>query len=328
MTDLKPRIGLVGAGGIASAHLPGLLRSGGTVSVFSEEYAPAFRNNDRIRIASSLEELIEWADILDVATPTNTHHGIVKQALSVGKDVICEKPLALTEEDAAELVSLAERNNLRLFPAHVVRYYPAYRELKRAVDAGSLGELAVMRFVRSGAFPQQPWFADTSRSGGVVGDLMIHDLDMARWLAGDVVRVSAVRHRTESAGHPLEAAHVLLTHASGTITHVAGLWGASDLHFTTEFSVTGTLGSLTYSSRAEENYATDPDHLTADANFLPPRDEDDDDPYAREIQDFISARQGSSTPRVSSRDGLEAVRIAVAAMTSIESGQPVELARQ
>lgn len=327
MTDVKPRIGLVGAGGIASAHLPGLLRSGSAVSVFSEEYGPAFRNNDSVRIASSLDELIGWAEIVDVATPTNTHHAVVTKALEAGRHVICEKPLALSVDDAAELLSLADRHGVHIFPAHVVRWFPAYHEAKRAVDSGALGDLAVMRFVRSGAFPKQPWFADSSRSGGVVADLMIHDLDQARWLAGDVVRVSAVRRRTEEDGHPLEAAHVLLTHASGTITHLAGLWGASDLHFTTEFSVTGTLGSLTYSSRAEENYLIDPAHLATGSTFLPSRDEDNDDPYALEIRDFVAACRGGETPRVTGADGLEAVRLAVAALTSIDTGQPVEIVR-
>ena len=327
MTDVKPRIGLVGAGGIASAHLPGLLRSGGAVTVFSEDYGPAFRDNPRIRIASSLDDLLGWAEIVDVATPTNTHHGIVKQALTAGRHVICEKPLALTVDDADELVHLAEHQHVHLFPAHVVRWFPAYRELKQAVSVGSLGELAVMRFVRSGAFPRQPWFADSSRSGGVVADLMIHDLDIARWLAGDVVRVSAVRQRTADDDHPFEAAHVLLTHASGTITHLAGLWGAGDLHFTTEFSVTGTLGSLAYSSRAEQNYLTDPGTLASGSTFLPPRDEDDDDPYALEIRDFVAACREGTTPRVTAADGLEAVRLAVAALTSIDTGQPVEIVR-
>ena len=326
MTDRKPRIGLVGAGGIASAHLPGLLRSGGEVRVFSEHFGPAFRDNDRVRAAGSLEELIAWAEIVDVATPSDTHHGIAAMALAAGRHVICEKPLALSVEDAAELVTLAERNDVHLFPAHVVRYFPAYHEAKRALDAGSLGPVAVMRFVRSGSFPWQPWFAETERSGGVVGDLMIHDLDTARWFAGDVVRVSATRRRIEEGGRPVEAAHVLLTHASGTITHVAGLWGAPDLRFTTEFSVTGTLGSLTFSSAAEENYVIDPPHLVQASNFLPARDEDDDDPYTMEIAAFVASCRGGSAPRVAARDGLEAVRVAAAALASIRTGQPVEIA--
>ena len=125
----------------------------------------------------------------------------------------------------------------------------------------------------------------------------------------------------------MEAAHVLLTHASGTITQVAGLWGAPDLRFTTEFSVTGTLGSLTFSSGAEENYVLDPSHLVDGSNFLPARDEDDDDPYTREIAAYVAACRGGAAPRVAARDGLEAVRIAVAALTSIETGQPVEIAQ-
>ncbi|HET9126609.1 MAG TPA: Gfo/Idh/MocA family oxidoreductase [Propionibacteriaceae bacterium] len=327
MTEPKPRIGLVGAGGIASAHLPGLRAAAGELRVFSEAYGPAFGKDAGVRRADSLDDLIDWAEIIDVATPSDTHYRIAAQALTAGRHVICEKPLALRVEDAAELVALAERHGVRLFPAHVVRYFPAYAEAKRAVDAGALGPLAVMRFVRSGSFPWQPWFADTRRSGGVVGDLMIHDVDIARWFAGEVVRVSAVRHRLDEGDRPVEAAHVLLTHASGTITQVAGLWGAPDLRFGTEFSVTGTLGALTYSSAAEENYVVDPAHLVTGSNFLPAREADDDDPYTQEITSFVAACLGGPAPRVDAGDGLEAVRIAVAALTSIGTGQPVDLAR-
>lgn len=326
MTEPKPRIGLVGAGGIASAHLPGLLAAAGELRVFSEAYGPVFGEDAGVRRADSLDDLIDWAEIIDVATPSDTHYRIAAQALTAGRHVICEKPLALRVEDAAELVALAERRGVRLFPAHVVRYFPAYWQAKRAVDSGSLGELAVMRFVRSGSFPGQSWFADTRRSGGVVGDLMIHDLDIARWLAGDVVRVSAVRRRIDEGERPVEAAHVLLVHASGTISHVSGLWGAPDLRFTTEFSVTGTLGSVTHASGAEENYVIDPSSLAAGSNFLPAHDEDDADPYTMEIAAFVDACRGGPAPRVTARDGLEAVRIADAALTSIETGQPVELA--
>ncbi|MBK0297482.1 gfo/Idh/MocA family oxidoreductase, partial [Bacillus sp. S34] len=68
-------------------------------------------------------------------------------------------------------------------------FFPAYVRLKEAVTTGLLGDLAVLRFVRSGAFPTRtPWFADRALSGGIVMDQMIHDIDIARWVAGEVVR--------------------------------------------------------------------------------------------------------------------------------------------
>ncbi|WP_439693403.1 Gfo/Idh/MocA family protein [Curtobacterium sp. SP.BCo] len=333
MSDTPPRIGLVGAGGIAYAHMPGLLRLG-TVTVYAQDGAPelaaafaadADAAGSSITVVDSLDELLAAVDLVDVVTPTFAHAEVVRAALAAGKDVVSEKPLARTDADAADLAERAREAGRQLYPAHVVRFFPAYVRLKEAVTTGLLGDLAVLRFVRSGAFPTRtPWFADRALSGGIVMDQMIHDLDIARWVAGDVVRVSAVSVRGGTDTEPVEAAHVLLTHASGAITHVAGIWGPSHLGFSTEYSVTGTLGSLSHSSLAEQDYVADlavPEGLDG---FLPQIDPADD-PYGLELREFTAAFAGGAAPRVTAEDGVEAVRIANAALESLETGQPVDL---
>ncbi|GAA3341660.1 Gfo/Idh/MocA family oxidoreductase [Curtobacterium pusillum] len=333
MSDTSPRIGLVGAGGIAYAHMPGLLRLG-PVTVYAldggSELAAAFTSAaeaacSSITVVDSLDDLLAVVDVVDVVTPTFAHAEVVRAALAAGKDVISEKPLARTDADAADLAERARDAGRRLYPAHVVRFFPAYVRLKEAVTTGLLGDLAVLRFVRSGAFPTRtPWFADRALSGGIIMDQMIHDLDIARWVAGDVVRVSAVSVRGGENAAPVEAAHVLLTHASGAITHVAGIWGPPHLGFSTEYSVTGTLGSLSHSSRAEQDYVTDLATQDALDGFLPQIDPADD-PYGTELEEFTAAFAGGPDPRVSAEDGIEAVRIANAALESLETGQPVSL---
>lgn len=334
MSDTSPRIGLVGAGGIAYAHMPGLLRLGSVV-VYAQDGAPelaaafapaASAAGTSITVVDSLDELLATADLVDVVTPTFAHAEVVRAALAAGKDVVSEKPLARTDADAAELVDLARDAGRQLYPAHVVRFFPAYVRLKEAVTTGLLGDLAVLRFVRSGAFPTRtPWFADHALSGGIVMDQMIHDIDIARWVAGEVVRVSAVSVRGGTDAEPVEAAHVLLTHASGAISHVAGIWGPQHLGFSTEYSVTGTLGSLSHSSRAEQDYVADLAAPEALDGFLPQVDPADD-PYGAELQEFVAAFSGGAAPRVSAEDGVAAVRIANAALESLETGQPVDLA--
>ncbi|MFJ3034694.1 Gfo/Idh/MocA family protein [Curtobacterium pusillum] len=334
MSDTSPRIGLVGAGGIAYAHMPGLLRLGSVV-VYAQDGAPelaaafgpaASAAGTSITVVDSLDELLATVDLVDVVTPTFTHAEVVRAALAAGKDVVSEKPLARTDADAAELVVLAQDAGRQLYPAHVVRFFPAYVRLKEAVTTGLLGDLAVLRFVRSGAFPTRtPWFADRALSGGIVMDQMIHDIDIARWVAGEVVRVSAVSVRGGTDAEPVEAAHVLLTHASGAISHVAGIWGPQHLGFSTEYSVTGTLGSLSHSSRAEQDYVADLAAPEALDGFLPQVDPADD-PYGAELQEFVAAFAGGTAPRVSAEDGVAAVRIANAALESLETGQPVDLA--
>jgi len=334
MSDTSPRIGLVGAGGIAYAHMPGLLRLGSVV-VYAQDGAPelaaafapaASAAGTSITVVDSLDELLATVDLVDVVTPTFAHAEVVRAALAAGKDVVSEKPLARTDADAAELVDLAREAGRQLYPAHVVRFFPAYVRLKEAVTTGLLGDLAVLRFVRSGAFPTRtPWFADRALSGGIVMDQMIHDIDIARWVAGEVVRVSAVSVRGGTDAEPVEAAHVLLTHASGAISHVAGIWGPQHLGFSTEYSVTGTLGSLSHSSRAEQDYVADLASPEALDGFLPQVDPADD-PYGAELQEFVAAFAGGAAPRVTAQDGVAAVRIANAALESLETGQPVDLA--
>ncbi|MEA9983964.1 Gfo/Idh/MocA family oxidoreductase [Subtercola sp. RTI3] len=325
MTLSSLKIGLVGAGGISNSHLPHLLTLGADVYVFSDAGAADLVARHGGTVVDTLDELLAIVDYVDVATPTFTHYAAAKRALEAGKDVISEKPLARTDEEAAELVQLAERLGRRLYPAHVVRFFPEYVRLHEAVQSGLLGDLAVLRFSRSGAFPTRtPWFADRALSGGIIMDQMIHDIDIARWVAGEVVRVSAVSNRAGTAAAPVEAAHVLLTHASGAISHVAGIWGPAHLPFTTEYSVTGTLGSIEHSSAAERNYTA---HLleAAEQGGLLPDVDPAENPYFAELREFTEAFGGGPEPRVSVVDGAEAVRLANAALLSLETGQPVEL---
>jgi predicted dehydrogenase len=325
MTRAPLKVGLIGAGGISNSHLPNLLALGADVYVHSlEGAADLVARHSGGTVVGSLDELLDAVDIVDVVTPTPTHFALVKRALEAGKDVISEKPLARTDEQARELEELAARLGRRLYPAHVVRFFPAYVRLHEAVTAGLLGDLAVLRFSRSGAFPTRtPWFADRAQSGGIIMDQMLHDIDIARWVAGEVTRVSAVSSKAGDAEHPIEAAHVLLSHRSGAISHIAGLWGPAHLAFTTEFSVTGTLGTLEHSSAAERNVRTDLAESATGGGILPDVDPTDD-PYFLELREFVGAFTGGADPRVGLRDGVEAVRLANAALSSLESGQPVE----
>jgi predicted dehydrogenase len=320
------RTGLVGAGVISHAHLPALLALSREVVVFSEVGAPELvAAHGGGTVVDSFAELLDRVDVVDVATPTSTHAALVEQALRAGKDVICEKPLARTDADAQHLVDLATGLGRTLYPAQVVRFFPEYAALQRAVAAGDLGDLAVLRFWRSGAFPtRSPWFADVELSGGIVLDQMVHDLDIARWLAGEVATVSAVGRSAGTSQAPVQAAHVLLTHTSGAISQVSGTWGPEHLAFTTGFSVSGTRGTLAHDSAAERVFSTDLPP-TGGAGGLIPDVDPAESPYWTEIAEFLASFAGGPAPRVTAADGAAAVRIGNAALESLRTGQPVHL---
>ncbi|WP_257477969.1 Gfo/Idh/MocA family protein [Acidipropionibacterium jensenii] len=336
MSDKRPAIGLVGAGGISRAHLPTLRELGSRVVIFSRSGAEALMSEQPVadrstperagtrapmEVARSLGQLLESVDVVDVVTPTPTHRDVVKAALEAGKDVICEKPLARTAADAQELAELAAARGLHLYPAHVVRYFPAYEALKDAVTSGRLGDPAVLRFIRSGSFPRRRWFADPEASGGIIMDQMIHDLDQARWLAGPVAEVSALRTGTTIGGDPVEVAHVMMSHTSGAVSQCSGVWGPPNLEFTTEYSVTGTHGTLDHSSR-DGVQRPDPAADGPATGSLPTVDQAAD-PYALQLRDLLGAIAGGPQPRVSATDGVAAVQLAQAALASVRTGSSV-----
>ncbi|WP_394428766.1 Gfo/Idh/MocA family protein [Streptomyces sp. SGAir0957] len=323
-------VGLIGAGGIARAHLPAWTELGARVTILStdghaEKLAAQYAAFD-VTAVHSLAELLERSTVVDVCTPTFTHRHLTLEAIAAGKHVVCEKPLALTVAEAREMTDAAEAAGVMLFPAHVVRYFPAYEALAQSVAAGRVGPPAVLRFSRSGRYPVwAPWFSDPALSGGILVDQMIHDLDFARLLAGEVVRVHArVRGRQEPGAVDGDVATgtAVLTHASGAISHVLGVWGLPDLPFRTTFRVAGPGGVLEHDSTAHTGFRVLAQGARALGEGIPgsPMTES---PYLTELREFAAAVAGGPPPRVSARDGVEAVRIAAAAAESARTGKPV-----
>ncbi|MEV5610635.1 Gfo/Idh/MocA family oxidoreductase [Streptomyces sp. NPDC052225] len=325
-------VGLIGAGGIARAHLPAWTALGARVTILStdgraEQLAAKYAEFG-VTAVSSLPDLLDRCTVVDVCTPTFTHRELALDAITAGKHVVCEKPLALTVADAEEMTEAARAAGVLLFPAHVVRYFPAYAALAVSVARGDLGAPAVLRFTRSGCFPVwAPWFADPALSGGILVDQMIHDFDFARLLAGDVVRVHArLRGKQEpgAVAGDVATGTAVLTHASGAISHVLGVWGLPDLPFRTTFRVAGPGGILEHDSTAPTGFRV----LAQGSRPLGegiPRSPMTESPYLTELRDFAAAVAGGPAPRVSARDGVEAVRIALAAAESARTGDPVEL---
>src|SRR5690606_8878803 len=226
----RVRVGLVGAGFMASVHAAGWAGCPGvelTAVVTAPGRSPArLAGEYGLRACDSLDELLDLVDVVDVCAPTDVHHQITVRAARAGRAVICEKPLARTPAQAEDMIATCREAGVTLLPAHVVRFFPEYAAAKAAVDAGDIGEPGVVRLTRATFLPPGPgsWYTDHARSGGLAFDLMVHDFDYARWVAGDVVGVYA---RSVRAMRPdAEADHVLaiLRHASGAISHVEGSW--------------------------------------------------------------------------------------------------------
>ncbi|MDN5821413.1 MAG: Gfo/Idh/MocA family oxidoreductase [Brachybacterium sp.] len=318
------RVGIVGTGGISRAHLPGWAELGAQLHCYSQDGLQEFAAASGATAHGTLEELLAAVDLVDVCTPTPSHPEIVRAALDAGRDVICEKPLALDPAEARDLVEHADRAGRRLFPAHVVRFFPQYAEAKRAIDNGAVGELAVLRFERTGSLPDRSWYADEELSGGIVMDQMIHDIDQALWMAGPVERVYA-QQSIATTDPTVRTAHVVLTHRSGVLSHCRGFWGPSGTQFRYTFDLAGDAGLLQYDSAGDPGIVFDTvasarhgagDGFLPDVSTLR-------DPYAAEIVEFATALAGGAPARVEAADGALAVEVSHAALESLRTGRSI-----
>lgn len=323
------RVGLIGAGGISRVHADAWRALGAEGSVTSLVGAAAIAEEYGFREIADVDELIDAVDIVDIVTPSSTHADLALRAIARGRTVICEKPLAATAAEARIVVAAAEAAGVRLFPAHVVRYFGEYQRIKQAIDEGRLGTIAVQRFSRAGSAPQTPWFFRESTGGGLIRDLMIHDIDQAIWFAGPVASVYAVQNppTVDDVVPAPVTSHVVLTHRNGVISQLHASWVAPGMPFRTSVEVSGSEGRMRHDSAEDRATRTDAVLTDAVTDYLPPMSPQES-PYFAEIADFLDALATGGPGRIPPADGVEAVAVAEAAYASIATGAPVALTDQ
>jgi predicted dehydrogenase len=326
------RVGIVGAGLMGNWHAERWQRLPVEIAGFynhSPQAARAAADRWGGQAYDSLDALAGDVDIVDVCTPTFAHKEGVLAAARHGKPVACEKPLARTLADAYEMIAACERAGVPLFVAHVVRFFPQYALAKQALEAGEVGRPGVLRLLRAGVFPRADpatWYNSFEKGGGVIMDLSIHDLDFARWCFGEVNRVFA-RGLTFSGKSMCDHAQITLRFGSGALAHVEGSWASPPGPFRTALELAGDKGLLEWD-------AADPAPLhasvraAADAAEKVPQSADsplhpEDDPYYLELRHFLDTLEHGGSFRVTPQDGLEALRLALAATESVRTGRPV-----
>jgi myo-inositol 2-dehydrogenase/D-chiro-inositol 1-dehydrogenase len=321
-------VGLIGAGNIAHVHVSAWKALGARVLVHSEAGATELAEQYGLEVAPSLDSVLQQVEFVDVVTPSPTHKEIALAAIKAGRNVICEKPLTLTAADSHEVIAAAAAAGVKVYPAHVVRFFPAYSAAYDAVRAGRIGEVAVARFFRQASSPAGAgWYRDVARSGGVIMDLMVHDLDQARWLCGEVTSVYAVQNPPTVDGiSPVNvAAHVTLTHDSGAISHCRATWGATGTRFQSGFHVAGASGVLKYSSETDTGYAEELQDGAIGGDLLIPASTLGESPYLTQLRELALGLRGGPEPRVLASDGATAVYLAEAARTSMETGRTIDM---
>jgi inositol 2-dehydrogenase len=269
----------------------------------------------------SLEAMLECKDLdaVLIATPDKFHAQAIGIAARAGKDILCEKPLALNIADARAALEAVSKGHVRLQIGFMRRYDPAYAAAMKRIEAGEIGTPVIFKSV--GRDKDEPPLAayQSNLNGMVFYNNTIHDFDLARWLMQD--EVSEVHSYTTVAIRPevarygdVVASVVNLQYQNGAIgnveSYVQAVYG-----YDVRTEIVGSKGSILVGSlrqapatflRAEGGVQILADHFLT--RFQ--------DAYLAEVRDFVQGILNDRPPRVSGDDGLKALAIAVAAEKS------------
>ena len=206
---------MIGFGGIASGHKKAYLsleKRGISVKLVAicDIDPEAFKRRMKINIDTGkeeqdgnfntyteLEEMLEneQIDLIDICLPTPLHEEYAVKMLSRGYNVMCEKPMALTEDKCANMIEARDASGKQLMIGQCLRFYREYEFLKACIEDGRYGRPTAAYFERLSGPPRwgwNNWYMKHEMSGGVIYDLHVHDCDMIRWLFGEPEAVSAI----------------------------------------------------------------------------------------------------------------------------------------
>ena len=312
------RIALIGCGTMGRTHCRAYA-----------EITEALVLSDSTKRFTDFSALMEQGefDVLDICLPTYLHKEYAVQAMRAGKHVFCEKPIALSNEDAQEMLNCARENHVKFSVGQVLRFFPMYRNAAQQVKSGRLGAPRLIRTIRNQAFPQwswQGWYEDYSKSGGPIVDLAIHDID---WIVGNFGKVKRVYARalmgsTERQDHCV----ITLRLANGGIAHVEASWAyPRGSVFHTAFEIVGTQAQIEYDSIANASIHCQTFENGVHADIYSSPVEGTLEPYCAELLAFVNSVSQNGPLEVTGEDAAETLRVALAALESAKTGRPVEL---
>jgi len=339
-------IALIGAGGIGRRHLDEALRSPHVCLAAVADPSPAAEELAR---SHQIPWFADWRAMLDsaqvqaviVATPNTTHAEIGAQCLAHGLVTLVEKPLADTLEQGLRLCHAARDAHVPLLVGHHRRCNPIARRARELVQSGTLGQ-PVSATVLSTWYKPDSYFAldwHTRPGAGPVLINLIHDIDLLRFLWGDITCVQAMQSHTVRGLAVEDTAAVTLRFANGALaalsvsdTAVApwnwDLAAGESAHFPQQaidaFFLSGTEGALTLPRLHVWRYGTPHkgwfEPLTQERTAL-----HTGNPYAEQLRHLRAVAEGHEAPLCSGQEGLRTLQATLAVHEAARNGSTVTL---
>jgi len=291
MADI--RVGLIGIGGMGGCHYENYKQVKGAklvaVADVRVDMAKEKTQGADVNVYADYKEMLanEELDMVDICTPSFLHADMAIECLNAGYHVLCEKPMTLTAEDAQRVLAVAKKTDKKFMAAHVVRFMAPYMYLRGVIESGELGKLLRLDMKRISSIPVwswEDWMRDEKRSGGVITDLSIHDIDYVQSILGMPDSISCVHYGLKNNNDFAQTEMVY----GDTLVSCEGTWYGTGMPFHATFLAVFQNGSLELSDKLYKNGAP----IEADAAKAESVDlginVGNDDGYLNEMQYFVN----------------------------------------
>jgi myo-inositol 2-dehydrogenase/D-chiro-inositol 1-dehydrogenase len=327
------RVALIGAGRIGALHARLLAATPGVdhlvIADAMPDRATAVAREVGAQAAASIEAVLDGAEAVVIAAATDAHPELVRASIGRGLPTFCEKPLALDLGESIALCGEIERSGVPFQLGFQRRFDAGYREARRLVETGELGTVYVVRM--AGHDPAPPHESYIPVSGGLFRDFSIHDFDVLRWLTGS--EVDEVYADGGVRGFEVFAKYGDIDTAVATFRLTSGAFAVLTVArhdplgydirtelFGSKDSVSVGLGPRTPIRSVEPGVAGPAGPVWQ--NFLVRFE----DAYRAELAACVRVARGELASPCTTRDGVEALRLAEAATVAVKEHRIVSLA--
>ncbi len=323
-------IGLGRMGQVYANHAAHQIKGAALVAVadLRPELTEPYAGQSGITVYADHHDLLAHPglDAVIVATPTATHSQVVIDAAARGKQIFCEKPMALTLAQTDAAIAAVERAGV-LCQIGLMRHFDdGYVAAKREIDDGVIGQPVLIRSIGRDPFRTSLEFANPAMSGGLIVDMGIHDFDSVRWLMGDEVErvyaeVAALVYPELQTVGDVDSAMIALRFEHGGIGNVevsrTAIYG-----YDIRCEIVGSKGTLQIGYLRQTPLLT----LTREGvihDVVPHFPQRFGVAYTRQVEHFVECLREQKPPAVTPADSRAALQIGLAATRSQHEGVPV-----
>ena len=341
-------IAIVGAGLVGQRHADALLRTPNaqlSAIVDPGDEAKQFANQNHVPYFDKLDELLESMrpDGVILSTPTGLHAEQSLTCIAKKIPLLIEKPITVTSDEAIQIVKASEQNGTPTLVGHHRRYNPLIQRGKKAIDDGLLGPISTINstcwfYKPNSYFDTAPW--RKQKGAGPISVNLVHDVDLMRYLCGDIVRVTAIARPSIRNFENEDVAAAVLEFENGAVgtisvsdttvspwswEHTSGEYPVYPKTDQICYQIGGTKGALSIPDLKLWTHEAEPDWwspITFDElSYVA------SNPLDAQIAHFCDVIRGTAEPMISAREGMQSLKVVEAIQEAANSKEKINVTK-